>query len=98
MNRSTQVTNSFAVNDTHLQDAALPTSRKVVRHELLYFFRLEGVKVKNAINGKLYNIVLHDSHSRNERSSSSGKCDHAFPVLSRPAAGRDRTVLDAIHK
>ena len=52
-----QIADALAVNDPHLEDAALPARRQVVRHQVLDLARTERVQVQHAVNGQLDGLV-----------------------------------------
>jgi hypothetical protein len=43
MNRALQDTDAFVMNDTHLEDSSLKAGCQILRHQFLYFARLEGM-------------------------------------------------------
>lgn len=53
-----QVADAFAVNDADLKDAAILAGREIIENEILYFTRLEGVQVQNAVDRQLNGAVF----------------------------------------
>src|SRR5208282_4757914 len=66
VNGAPQVADAFAVNNAHLEDAALAAGRQVVRHQVLELTRAERVQVQHAVNGQLDGLV-HRSPSYSVR-------------------------------
>jgi len=48
-----QIPDALAVNDAHMDNAPILAGRQVIRHQVLYLARLEGVQIQNAVNGHL---------------------------------------------
>lgn len=61
MNGVPQVANPFAMNNSHLENAALEAGRQVIRDKFLYLSRMEIMQIQNSINGKLNGLVHHPS-------------------------------------
>src|ERR1035437_2310495 len=66
VNGALQVADALAVNDPHLEDAALLARRQVVRHEVFDLARFERVQVQHTVDGKLDGLV-HRSRSYSVR-------------------------------
>ncbi len=60
VNGASQVTDAFAVNDSHPQNPARPTLREIVGNQILDFVWTEGVQVQHTVNRQLDGfIVVH---------------------------------------
>jgi len=57
MNCPAQTAYAFAMNDAHLQDAPFLAGGQIIRHQILYFARVECVQIQHAINGQLNRII-----------------------------------------
>jgi len=57
MDRPPQVANPFAVDEPHLKNAALATSRQVIGDKDLDVFRVERVQIQNTVDGQLNGLV-----------------------------------------
>jgi hypothetical protein len=53
-----QRSGAFSMNDAHFEDSLFPTSRQVIRHQLLHFPRAEGMQVQCAVNGQFNRLRL----------------------------------------
>ena len=47
---------ALAVDDAHLQDPSFPAGLQIVRYQILYLTRGEGVQVELAVYGDLYGL------------------------------------------
>ncbi len=71
MNGLTELTDPFAVNNAHLQEAALAARRQILRNEVLDLFWTKGVQIQLTRNGERNRLraiglrigVNVDSHS-----------------------------------
>ncbi len=61
MDGAPQVADAFAVNDSHLEDAAFPARCQVIQHQVFDLPWAECVQVQHAINRELDRLV-HRSH------------------------------------
>src|SRR5213593_313185 len=52
MHRLPQLADPFAVNDSHLQNAARPAFGEVIGHDALDIRRMERVQIEDAVDGK----------------------------------------------
>src|SRR4051812_26944075 len=57
MHRPPQLTDAFAMDDAHLQNAPFLARRQVIQHQVLNLARLEVMQIEHPVNRKLNRLV-----------------------------------------
>ena len=58
MDRAPQVANAFAVNDSRTKDTPAAALNKILRDDVLYLLRAEGVQVQHTVDWQWYRFVV----------------------------------------
>lgn len=55
-----QLSDSFAVDDAHAQDATCFALDQIIQHKVLHLARPEGMQIQHAINRQLDRLIVHN--------------------------------------